>query len=304
VAAVDVAARLRVARARPLARRQELLLATGALGAAGVAAYARHILHGGWYMDDWRDASIAQYRSAGAALTWFVHYTAARPVLIAFLPLRHLLLGEHMHVDVALSVLLAVATSAGLYAVLRELGVAAQHAWLMAALALVFPFSDSTRLWATASLASGAIALYLAGAALSLRAVREDRRWPAHAACLALYAASLLTYEVSIAAIALTGALYLTAAPWRRVWRRWLADVAVALACGAWVISHTRYQTLTLAQQLVHAREILDGGLSVLAFAAQPFASSPSWHVVAVVVAAVLSCVSTVAGLAAVCDER
>src|SRR5207247_10674065 len=110
------------------------------------------------------------------------------------------------------------------------------HALAVAGLALVYPWSDGVRLWATGSLNQVAVCLGLAGATIALRGVAAPRlRGVAvHGLAVLLYAAAVLTYESVGLLLMLAGALYVGRARWRVVWPRWLADVLVVGALLAW----------------------------------------------------------------------
>jgi hypothetical protein len=251
-----------------------------------VAAYARHILHGGFYMDDWGNAALTHHPGGSATLADFKATNDERPVLIAYLPLTHLVFGEHMHFHLAWATVLAVAMALALYAVLRRLELPPVHCLLISALVLLFPWSDSTRLWATASLSSASIALYLAGVALALRAVRKGR---SHVPALVLYGLSMMTYEVTLVAVALTGALYAVVAGWRRARRRWAADVALAVAAAIVVHLRTLHTQIPLSEQPAHAKAIVLQGLAILAAAVNPFGSAPARAPIALAVAAIVA---------------
>ena len=92
-----------------------------------------------------------------------------------------------------------------------------------------FPFAESIRLWTTASSVSFVIALYLAGLAVALLALTSARR-PAllHVGSLVLYALSILTYELTAPAVALSGLAYLVRVRSRAAVVRGVVDLALA----------------------------------------------------------------------------
>ncbi|TMK26000.1 MAG: hypothetical protein E6G62_03475, partial [Actinobacteria bacterium] len=110
----------------------------------------------------------------------------------------------------ALAAAMVVLQATCLYALLRELSVRARDAAAVAALSMIFPFSDSLWLWGVLSLTSLAISAALAGLILALRALRSTgrRALALHAASLALYVASILSYEAFAVAGSLAGLLY------------------------------------------------------------------------------------------------
>jgi len=122
-----------------------------------------------------------------------------------------------------------VAESTCVYLLLRQLGLAIGHAAAIAALVLTFPFSDSVWLWGVLSLSSLAIAAFLLGLVLALRALqsRGRRALALHGASLALYLLSVVSYEVVAVAGCLTGLLYLRVVGLRRARARWALDAAM-----------------------------------------------------------------------------
>ena len=219
---------------------RELVAVAGLLSAIGLLAYASYVAHGGFYADDWSNA--AGYHFADPPRYWHSVSDLAgdlggRPLLAVLLPAPHALFGLHPAAQLALALVLGVLTSWCLYLALRTLRMAPVHAAAISVLALLFPWSDAIRLWATASINSVAVCLFLLGLVLALNGLRRHGRaglaMPAGADNL--YQLSVLTYEVAAAAALLAGLLYLRVAPLRDVARRWLADVVVVV--GALVYS-------------------------------------------------------------------
>src|SRR4051812_21841981 len=217
-------------------RLAEVAVASGLLLILGVLVFLPHLRHGGFYYDDWANGALARYpgngNSFGDALTAYWNLTSYRPVLVLYVPLTHIVFGTHMHVHLLWSVGLGVLESASLYLLLRSLGMERLHSWLIAALVLVFPTTDSTRLWATASMTSLAISLYLLGAVLAVRALRNPPRrlWPVHLASVALYVLSVATYEATAGLVVFSFLLYRCVTSWRLALRRTAVDVAALLA--------------------------------------------------------------------------
>jgi hypothetical protein len=257
------------------------LVAAALLLGAGLA-YGPHVVNGGFAVDDWIHAAAAHHASSiGELLTFYWGETAYRPLLVVYVPLSHSILGTEPWGHHALSLVLATWVSTALYAVLRRLSIPRPHALTIALLVLLFPWSDSIRLWATAGHISLGIALMLTGVALALRgldalaagATARGRRF--HVAAIALYAASVLTYEVAGTLLLLVGVLYLGRAPWPVVWRRWLVDAAAVVACLLWnYLSGDRFDRLTGGEMVDHAQAIVEGGATVLALAAVPAADA------------------------------
>ncbi|MFL5825054.1 MAG: hypothetical protein ACJ76V_00875 [Thermoleophilaceae bacterium] len=224
--------------------RRETLICLGLLTLVCAAVFGPHLFRGGFYSDDWaNDATYAfspQPRLTHAVET-IQDTLGSRPLLAVAVALPHAVFGAHPAPHIALALVLAVAAGLCLYLVLTELGVEAVHAGAVAALALIFPWADSTRLWATAGINEVAVICFLAGLLLALRGLRASGRRAAaiHIGALALYLASIFTYEVAGAAIVLSGALYLTRAPRRIAVRLWALDAGVAIAALAVALALT-----------------------------------------------------------------
>jgi hypothetical protein len=245
---------------------RELAIAWALLGMLGVVAFGRYVRDGGFYLDDWANAAASLYSPGGGfgdALAHFWDLTMYRPVLVVYVPLTYELFGMHMGLHLAWAAALGIAVSALLFAVLRTVGLPRLDAWLAAALVLVFPWFDALRMWATASQVTLGVALYLAGLWVALVALRR-RSWRFHAASLALFVLSLLTYEIALALIAASGALYVALVGWRAARIRWGADLVVACAGVIWVASQTKRATSGLSEDLHHLKLIVSGAGTLL----------------------------------------
>lgn len=272
----------------------ELAVVGAVLGAVGAGVFGSHIVDGGFYYDDWANSARTQLAGGyGDALASFWGLTGYRPLLAFYVPTLHEVLGEHTNLHLAWATLVAVAMSAALCAVLVELGVARLHALAVGALVLVFPYSDSTRLWATSATAHLTAALWLAGLWLALRAFdpgrspRSVRRL--HAASLALYLASLTLYELTATLMLASGVLYLARAGWRRGAARWVLDVAVVAPVLAVMVANTGIETTSGRTGWVeHARIIGDEGWQVIASGTWPFTATDRVVVTAAALAVVV----------------
>jgi len=208
----------------------ETLLVALFLACVAAAVLASYIHHGGFYSDDW--ANAAYYRLADPPRYWSsvdeLHRAlGGRPLLALLLPIPHALLGVHPALHLALAAGLGIATSLCLFVLLRTLGLRPLDAGAVATLVLLFPWADSVRLWPTASVNTLSVCLFLVGLTIALRGL--DRRGAAalvrHGTAVALYVASVLTYEVTAAAALLAGALYLRRGDRGAALRRWAVDV-------------------------------------------------------------------------------
>ncbi|NLT07349.1 MAG: hypothetical protein GXY03_13720 [Solirubrobacterales bacterium] len=259
------------------ASRRELGLIAIALGAAAAAIYGPYIANGGFMIDDWSNALAAAHPRTGSVIQDFWETPNVRIGLALYIPATHQALGPSAALHIALAIVLAVAMSTTLYALLRRLAFTPLPAGAIALLVLLFPWADSARLWSVAGHISLAVTLALIGVALALRGLDARAQGNSglgrrlHAAALALYAASLLIYDIAGSALLLAGALYLTRADWRTVRWRWAGDVVVVIACLVLTWLKVDRERYPLSAMIDHAEAIADGGLSILALAAHPF---------------------------------
>jgi hypothetical protein len=224
--------------------RVEALTAAALFALLALAIYGFHVAHGGFYADDW--ANVATFRFADSPRYWssvehFHDVLGGRPLLSLMMPLPQALFGSDAAAHLALAAGLGAVASACFYGLLRTLGMAPIDAAAIAALALLFPWSDSIRLWPSGSLIGISVCFFLLGLIVALRGLAR-RGWQGvaiHAAADVLFALSVLTYEDAAAAALIAGALYLGRAPRRTVFKRWLADVAVVLAVLAYSLAAT-----------------------------------------------------------------
>ena len=267
---------------------RDALLAVFGLGLLGAAAFGSHIGDGGFSNDDW--TFLRDYRFADGAvdqigaiddLTWRVGET----VLYS---LEFVLLGDDPAGHLAVTLATAVAMSTALFVLLVTLGVARWHAIAIAALVLIYPYSDATRLWARIASPNVAIALFLMGAVLSLRAFdAAGRRATAlHCGGVALYAAGMATYEVVAAPMAATLFLYRLRVPWRPSLRRWAVDVAAVLLVYVLVSSNSFYDPVPLTDLPDRVGDFAREGSRIFATSAVPF-GAPTRLMVGVVAAAI-----------------
>lgn len=283
--------------ARPPGVR-EVVVATTALTALAVAVFGTHVVNGGFVMDDWNNAGKTRFLSSccgpgqsgtGSGYVAQVSnllrdgpagYHAGLPVII---PFAFRLFGPTIGPHLALAVALGVAMSACLYAVLRVLRMPALHAFAVAALVLVFPFSDSTRLWAMAGYNQIAVVLWLLGLLVALRGLGTPGRrgMLLHVEAMVLYALGILVYELVAGAVLVSVVAYWlhllgTAPPKRRLLLRWGADVvATGAALGVVLLVALPRVVIPFEQQVRFGFRVLDDSLTLLSRAVLPFWTVP-----------------------------
>ena len=265
--------------------RAELAIVAGTLVGVAALAFFPHVANGGFYSDDW--AFAANYHFAPSprffnAIEEFRNSSGGgRPLLAVLRSTQLALFGPHPGAQIAFGLLLGIVACLCFFALLRTLGMKAIHAGAIAVLAFLFPWADSIRLWATASINAAAIAFYFLGALVAIRALslRGRRGVLTHAGAVALYLASVLTYEATGVVACLTGVLYFRRAPRSVVLRRWACDIVVVVAALAWSAQEMRHvRTVPSARQSLAAiPTFVRDDLKLLAWSLVPFHSSSQW---------------------------
>lgn len=269
----------------------ELALALIAFGLVAFLALGPHVRSGGFYLDDWSNAALALQPPGdpdlGNAISTFAEFTIYRPVLAVYVPLVYFAFGMNIDLHLAWAATLAVLAATMLYGVLRTLGVPWIHAGLIAALTIVFPWSDSARLWATADQLSLSITLAIAGLLFALTGLRR-RSWRLHSCAAVLYLLSILTYEITLPLIVCAGGLYCLVVGWRAARARWVVDVIVATCAAVWVGTHTVRSTYGLSDNLDHLGLIVREGGTILGRSGLPIGSQHT-TIVLLTIAAIFS---------------
>lgn len=217
----------------------EVVLSGALFAVLALAIYLPHIIHGGWYLDDW--TYIAQMSEAGGPLDVMrvMQSNTYRPGLALSLNLFYAIGGEGHAGYLTIGALLAAAQGWLFYLVLRTLRLCVAVAAVVAAILVVLPVIDATRLWLSAFPAQVGGVLYLLGVLVALHGLTEKTGRKAvawHACAAALYCAAVLTYELAAGLIVVTPLLYMVRSGWRPALRRWLPDlasIAVAMAIMA-----------------------------------------------------------------------
>jgi hypothetical protein len=276
---------------RPLTAR-EVLLAAGGLAVLAALVLGPHVLHGGFYLDDWADAAGFRYppggQTFGNELSYFWDIFHYRPIVALYTPLKYFVFGTHMGWILAWTAFLAVLTGALLYGVLRTLGVPWFHAWPIAALTVVYPWFDSIRLWGSANPPPVSIALMLAGLWIALWGLSRDS-WRIHLLAALLYLVSILTYEITLPLIAVFGGLYVLRVGWRKARLRWAIDLVVVAIGAVWDKTQTTRAVSGVSAALDHLREIVSGGEEIAARTVSPLGAEPHTGLALAFVAVVLA---------------
>jgi hypothetical protein len=215
-------------------RSRPTLLAALCLGVLSVAIWGRTVADLGLYYDDWALlAGFGDAPSKSPADLWDAcrgFEPNGRPGGCVYHPLAYLVTGGTVRGYHLLSLVYTWGSALVLFVLLRRCQMRWALALAVAALWVVFPGSDTTRLWPTASGAQLDLTLYMAGVLLGIAAVRRTgwRSIALHAAALLIFTGLMLTYEIVIPLIAVNGVLYWLARPGRAA----VVHGAVDLAFG------------------------------------------------------------------------
>lgn len=239
------------------------MLAGALLALLAFAIYLPHIIRGGWYLDDW--ITIARMSEASGLMGAFdsMRELSYRPGLAFSLSLFYTIAGQDQTVYLVIGVALAAIQGWLFYLVMRVLRVQAVVAAIAAAIFIVLPVIDSTRLWLAAFPIQVSATLYLLGVLTALHGVAHARGRRAlawHAGAVCLYVASMLTYELVAGLIAVTPLLYAARSGCSAALRRALPDlgsIVVVLAIIAPRAASDRDATLTLGFLWDRAVQIL-----------------------------------------------
>jgi hypothetical protein len=298
--------RARLVATGPLTRA-ELLACAALLTLIAAAVFGGHVVHGGFLMDDWSNAAKSRYLASccgpgmtGHGIGWGAQfdtmlndgpagYHLGLPVVV---PVAYFLFGIHMGLHLALAVMLGVGMSLAAYVLLRKVAMAPLHAGLICTLVLLFPWSDSTRLWAMAGFNHLAAILAILGILVALRGLRASgwRALALHAGALVLYVLGTLMYELAGGLVAVAAIFYFSRGSWRQVAVRWVPDLIVAYLSLNYAKTNTLPRAvLSFNESVSHARFIGDQALTLLTRTALPFGAPPRNLLLLLIAAAIVA---------------
>lgn len=279
--------------------RVEILCVGVLLALFAAWLFGNHILHGGFYSDDWSLASATADPEAlnySTALGYYIDTAGARITAAFYWLALHGLFGLHAKAHLAVAAGLGVVMSLSFYFLLRELRVERVLALAIILLSLAWPAADTVRVWATPALSQLALASWAIGVVVALHAFRANgtrARW-LHVGSLALYLfGASITEGVVPFVVMVSPLLYLTVAPWRRALPRWLVDVVLAAAAGALIVRFTtdapEREVRGLSGWWDQGHTFVDQAVTLFAHAAAPFVHGERWTVSVVAVAIVVA---------------
>lgn len=224
----------------PAAPGRRRTLTVALIVAASVLMYLKPVFDLGFYYDDW---SMISAMSDAPGNGWSARFEACRAIDTGGRAggcLYHttviLALGDHPAAYHVWSIALLITCALLLYALLRRCRLGFWPALLVALLFVIYPGSDSTRLWPVGVAAQYVLALYLGALLLGIEGVRRaggrGRGLAWHAASIGLLVLLLFTYELVAALMAVSALFYLLAVADRRraAIARGAVDLAIALA--------------------------------------------------------------------------
>jgi hypothetical protein len=270
---------------------RELTVVSLLMTVAAFVVFGWYAFHGGFVADDWVNADHYYFHSDPGFWGAVDNYqTPSRPIAAVYVTLTYSILGMHFDQHLVLSVILAAFLSIAYFAFLRTLGLGLPCALAAAAILLVFPSSDSTRLWSTGSQINLFIGLYLVAMVIAIGGRRRFGPAPSLPAVLTQTVASVLAliavggYEIVAPAVLLSFVLYRWVGGRGGTLWRWLLDAIPTLLL---LILYTRKFGESASgpgQLLDNAHVVIDGAAWVLAYSLYPsrLLSAP-WTLVAVV---------------------
>jgi hypothetical protein len=201
---------------------------------AALAIYGRYATKGGWFYDDWRTYSELRDQHGG----FFAELRACnrtipggRGLACIYHAGEYRLFGAHRTEYQFASIAFLVVDATLLYAIALRSRLRRGWAFLIAIAFVLFPASDSARLWDVASLAGYDMALALGAILATLSALgRRGRSAQAlHMAGGLLAILAMATYEIALPLIALGGVTYCLAYRNRSALLRWGVDVGLVV---------------------------------------------------------------------------
>ena len=271
---------------RPLGRANRWKLGFGWRELGGVSllmtalafvVFGWYAFHGGFVADDWVNADRYYFHPDPGFWGAVDNYqTPSRPIAAVYVTLTYAVLGMHFDQHLLLSVVLAAFLSIAYFAFLRTLGLGLPWALAAAAILLVFPSSDSTRLWSTGSQINLFIGLYLVAMVIAIAGRRRFGPAPSVPAMITQICASALAliavggYEIVAPAVLLSFVLYRWAGGRGGTLWRWLFDAVPTLLLLLFYTRKFGESPSGAGQLLDNAHLALDGAVSVLAYSLYP----------------------------------
>jgi hypothetical protein len=240
------------------------------------------------FFDDWALAAISRSGGFSGLFENLLSANPLRPVAAAWFGFTSAVgpPGSYVHALAAPTTHLLFVILA--YALVRALGLGMILSGVLAALILLFPFSDANWLWYTDSSSGLALSFAAGGALVSLRSLSASgtRAVLLDLAAGALFALSVLTYQFAAIAALLMIVVYLKRADRGGVARRMAINIVAVVSAVlvplvlAGSTGSSAAPTAPVSQWPAHAVHLLNHGATLLVNASVPF-GSPHRNVVA-----------------------
>lgn len=248
------------------------------------AVFGSYAGSGGFNGDDWAWAAIYKFPQEPGFFGAMREMLGVRPLAGVYLTVVQAALGMHAPLHIMLALALAAAVPFCFFLVLREIGLTALHSGAIAVLALLFPFANAPKFWATGGLISFGLILYLLGLLASLRSIRTSGLHSVllHLAASALYVGSILTYEIATVAILAGIVVYAFRSSWPRALRHWLIEL-LAVVPTILYVWQARVETqrevgasffVSTSDQLAHLKTMVTQTFSMIAPTTFPYGQS------------------------------
>ena len=195
-----------------------------------VVTYWPQIAHPALYRDDWQFA-WSQLTHPHDFLAYALRDAVShnRPIYVLVNHLLTACCGTDARALLLIGLLIDTLECIAAFVLLSVLGMGRWRSGLVAALVMIYPLADSTRLMSAMATTTIGVSFYLVGATLAIRALAKPARESRclHGAAIAFYLLSLLTYEAAAGLIVLSFLVYRITVPWRTAIRHWLVDILV-----------------------------------------------------------------------------
>jgi hypothetical protein len=203
-----------------------------ALLVAALGIYGRYATKGGWYYDDWSTFALLREQHGG----FFAQLHACarsipggRALACVYDAGEYSLFGAHRSDYQFAAIAFLVLNASLIYTIARQCRLPRPWAFLIGAAFVLFPASDSTRLWVVGAIGQYVVAIVLVAVLVSLSALR--RRGPSafalHLLSATLVVVAMATYEIALPLVALGGAAYYLCFRDRRALKRWAVDIGL-----------------------------------------------------------------------------
>jgi hypothetical protein len=261
---------------------REVALYGAFMAVVAAVLLGRHVKDAGFFSDDWAYRAVWVQTDDKGFFGQINNFLGSdglkgRPTLAVYLSFLQQSLGSRQGAYLAWAAVLAVVFSVAVYLLLRTLGLRRLDAGLIGVLVLVFPASDSTRIWSMISDASFAMTLAVLGVYCVIRSLQVDGRRASLALRIGgsvLMVLGVTTYELTFVALLCSFVLYRTQVGWRETLKNAVVDWVVLGLTYALVISQSTAQHLPLSDAIDHGWTVCKQVFTLIATIALPLDSA------------------------------